>query len=243
MFKKAENKLKETLDREKRWVWVDGYKGTDKDMKCRDFQYEIGKVYDMPDDAEIKECYSGFHLCLDLEDVFSYYSIGLGRRFFKVRALVREEDVAEYRNPMMQNANRSYLLPSSLVRRDKLVAKSIEFVSELTIDEILADTKAADIPDKYKKLAMTIGVNNAIADWADDEQISNLIKLGYCEAFASYIVKNTKEYHTAYAVGMQKDLSMDMKVFAIMTNVYKHEERLFKPGYLMTAGLNNLNRI
>ena len=28
------------------WVWVNGYKGTDKDMKCRDFQYEMHKQID-----------------------------------------------------------------------------------------------------------------------------------------------------------------------------------------------------
>ena len=43
------------------WIWVEGYKGTDKNMCCRDYQYEIGKQFDMSDDEEIKECSSGFH--------------------------------------------------------------------------------------------------------------------------------------------------------------------------------------
>ena len=177
MFKKAETKLKNDLDREKRWVWVDGYKGTDKDMKCRDFQYEIGKVYDMPDDAKIKECESGFHLCLNLKDVFEYYSVWKNNRFFKVRALVREEDVAAYgTDPMCGSL---YSLPS-ISRKDKLVAKSIVFTDELTIDEILADTEAADLPDKYKKIAMEKGIRFATNKWTNDEQTSNLINLGYC---------------------------------------------------------------
>lgn len=36
------------------WVWVDGFKGTDKDMKCRDYQYELNKCFDISDDKDIK---------------------------------------------------------------------------------------------------------------------------------------------------------------------------------------------
>lgn len=34
---------------EEKWIWVDGYKGTDKDMKCRGYQYEFGKQFDIPE--------------------------------------------------------------------------------------------------------------------------------------------------------------------------------------------------
>ncbi len=46
------------------------YKGFDKNLKCRDFQYEIGKEY-QEDSAEI--CAKGFHACEHPLDVFNYY--------------------------------------------------------------------------------------------------------------------------------------------------------------------------
>lgn len=40
---------------------ITAYKAFDMDMKCRDFQYEVGKEYEM--DGEIECCSRGFHAC------------------------------------------------------------------------------------------------------------------------------------------------------------------------------------
>ena len=46
------------------------FKGFDKNLKCRDFQYEIGKEY-TEETADICNC--GFHACEFPMDVFGYY--------------------------------------------------------------------------------------------------------------------------------------------------------------------------
>ena len=55
------------------------YKGTDKDMKCRGFQFDLGKEY-VEEEAEL--CEKGFHGCEYPLDVFGYYPPA-GNRFFE----------------------------------------------------------------------------------------------------------------------------------------------------------------
>ena len=52
------------------------YKGFNKDMTCRGFQYEIGKAYET-DAADL--CRIGFHACENPLDCFSHYAPGNSR--------------------------------------------------------------------------------------------------------------------------------------------------------------------
>ena len=60
---------------------IKSYKGFDKDMQCRGFQYEVGKEYDM--DGETKCCDRGFHACKSPLEVWDYYDM-LNSRFAEV---------------------------------------------------------------------------------------------------------------------------------------------------------------
>ena len=49
------------------------YKGFNRDMTCRDFQFEEGKTYE---EENAKLCDRGFHACVDPLDCFNYYYPG-----------------------------------------------------------------------------------------------------------------------------------------------------------------------
>ena len=65
------------------------YKATDKDMKCRGFQYELGKTAEVDGDAKL--CKRGLHACEMPLDVLGYYAPGDGSRYFAAEL----EDVSD----------------------------------------------------------------------------------------------------------------------------------------------------
>ena len=66
----------ETIDKP-----IIAYKAFDKDMKCRGYQYEVGKEYEM--DGNIKCCERGFHACESPLEIWTHYDM-LTSRFAEV---------------------------------------------------------------------------------------------------------------------------------------------------------------
>ena len=70
---------------------IKSYKGFDSSLSCRDFQYEVGKEYEM--DGRIKCCKRGFHACESPLEVFDHYDM-LKSRFAEVEqsGIIDRED-------------------------------------------------------------------------------------------------------------------------------------------------------
>ncbi len=62
-----------------------GYKVFNPDWTCQDFQYEVGKVFEMDKPPVI--CRQGFHFCKKATDCFEYYSFDPKNKVAEVEAL------------------------------------------------------------------------------------------------------------------------------------------------------------
>jgi hypothetical protein len=67
-------------------------KGFDKDLKCRGFQFEIGKTYDTgAEDNNLKLCTDTvFHYCDSLEKVHQYYNCDKNNRYCEIAVIGKE---------------------------------------------------------------------------------------------------------------------------------------------------------
>lgn len=220
--------IPEPTPKPEEWVWVKGYKGTDRDMCCKGLQYEIGGQRDyisLGEDDGIKLCHSGFHFCRNLKDVFGYYRVGNGNRFFEVEALVRKSDLYHGQDTYFVDPSSVYgrIKYSPYSAHDKLTSKSIRFIRELTVDEVFAAfDEAADCHDwteDMKKKAMATGLKTV----RTDIRCAELVDAGYSQVFAKYICNDYGRYKTAMAVA-SLDVSMDVKVMAIFLDNQKGEE-------------------
>ena len=215
LVKKEENEMN---IKEEEWIWVKGFKGTDKNMRCKgDYQYELGKQFDLDADVEPATCSKGFHFCKNLENVFRYYKIGDGNRFFEVEALVKKSDWdSEQKKNRTRNPYYSYgYLSGFSGSNDKYAAKSIRFIRELAVDEVFGalgtDCDIREWADEQKKRAMETNISAVRKEVREFE----LCAAGYSPAFSKYIAGDTGRYNTAMAMASLPDVSMDVKVMAI----------------------------
>ena len=70
-----------------------GYKGFDSELKCIDYQYEIGKTFEIDSNKELSVCpkvqnnQAGLHFCENPLDVLKYYPNEKGNRYAVVESI------------------------------------------------------------------------------------------------------------------------------------------------------------
>jgi hypothetical protein len=99
-----------------------GYKGFDKNWKCRDMQYEVGKTYE---EAEARLCNKGLHFCENPFDVFSYYSPENQSRY----AVVEAENVTDEKDSDTKRVAKKLTIKTEL-NLIGIVKAGMEYIKE-----------------------------------------------------------------------------------------------------------------
>ena len=112
------------------------YKGFNKDMTCRGFQYEEGKTYELPEGEEAKLCWSVFHACEAPIDCFHYYT--------PANSVYHEVEMEELTEETSEDSKRvgKRIRVGAKLDVAGLVKAHFEYVKERTTEEH-TDPKAA----------------------------------------------------------------------------------------------------
>ena len=140
-----------------------GYKGFDKNWKCRDMQYEVGKTYE---EAEARLCNKGLHFCENPFDVFSYYSPENQSRY----AVVEAENVTDEKDSDTKRVAKKLTIKTELnligiVKAGMEYIKehiNVEKIKEKAFDESTAATSG------YRSTAATSGYRSTAATSGDE---------------------------------------------------------------------------
>ena len=119
---------------------IKSYKGFDRDLKCRGYQYEVGKEYTM--DGDISCCNRGFHACESPLDVLDYYFLdesGQMARFCEV----------EQSGKIDKESGNTKVCSSKIKIKAELsfgslVKAGVEWLKEITSSSDMSDGKQND---------------------------------------------------------------------------------------------------
>ena len=123
---------------------IKSYKGFDKNLKCRDFQYEIGKEYEM--DEEIKMCNRGFHACESPFEVFDHYSM-IGSRFCEV-----EQDGNISKEDRGTKICSSKIKIKAELKLADMINLGVEWLKEITSPEKIKTSMKDNSSGNYAKI-------------------------------------------------------------------------------------------
>jgi hypothetical protein len=140
------------------------YKGTDKDMKCRGFQYELGKTAEV--DGDIELCEKGLHACEMPLEVLGYYAPGDGSRYFEAEL----EDVSDEMHSDDTKRVGKKLTLSAEIGIPGLVKAQVEYVkSQCDFENAIkrANAESENLATGWKGAASATGWKGAASATGD----------------------------------------------------------------------------
>jgi hypothetical protein len=172
---------------------ITAYKGFDKDWKCRDFKFEVGKSYEA--EGKIEACTNGFHACESPLDVFGYYPPGTSR--FAVVELFGETAKETGGDSKVAAAKITVTAELAL---PEFLSKAVEF--------IIAKAKKSKTETGYQSAASNTGNRSAASNTGYQSAASNTGNRSAASNTGDYsAASNTGDYSAASNTGYQSAAS------------------------------------
>ena len=144
------------------------YKGFNKDLACRGFQYEIGEEYE---EKEVSVCSSGFHACENPFDVLDYYEDIINNRYCKVEqsGTIKKEDNKQASSKIKVVAEIGFA---------GLFKAGVEWIKEITNPTpIIEETKGKNDEDKIGSSGNSAQIGSS-GDYAQIGSSGDYAKIG-----------------------------------------------------------------
>ena len=143
------------------------YKGFDKDLKCRGFQYEIGKEYE-ENAADI--CHKGFRACENPMDVFGYYNPA-DSRYCEVDLDTNEQTEKDSKRVGKKIKIETEIGLSGLIQAGvKFILEKVDFKSA---KESNTGNRSAATNTGYQSAAMNTGDRSAATNTGNQSAATN----------------------------------------------------------------------
>ena len=143
---------------------ITSYKAFDKNMQCRNFQYEVGKEYEM--DGEIKCCNRGFHACKSPMEVWDYYDM-LNSRYAEVEQFGKIDEEGN-----STKVCSSHIKIKAELKLADIINIGVEWLKDITSQsKVKADGALNDNGDKKKQIGSS-------GDYAQIGSSGNYAKIG-----------------------------------------------------------------
>ena len=109
-----------------------GYKAFNKEWKCQNKQYKVGKTYTLPKNQKMKICNKGFHFCKQGVDVLEYYPNFLENKYALIEAI-----------------------GEVTIENNKSVCRKIKIVKEVSKEEIIRSFESTSTTGDYAHSSTT----------------------------------------------------------------------------------------